>query len=400
MPRFEPFCGVRYASGGDIAAVAAPPYDVVDDHEREVFESNSPHNSIRLILPRDVHANGDRYVAASTLLEQWLTDGTLIIDGTARFYGYRMDFDGPDGEHLHTLGVLGALAVPDVMGEAGVLPHERTIAKAKSDRLDLLRATRANLDPIWGLSLTVGFTALIDTSTPIAHCTDELGVTHTLFAIDNATTIAAITDAVAANPLVLADGHHRFETAFNYRNEQTAAGVVDTGADAIMALVVELAEDQLCIQAIHRLATLPSGFDARAALSDAFTFEPLDSLDAADGRGAVLIDATGMTLLVPIDTVVATALEAEAEAARGTDAAVVEHVIKPRWQQAEWVYRHDDNEIVNLVRNGTYSAGLVLRPATVATTRAAAFAGVRMPQKTTFFYPKPRTGMVFRTLDS
>ena len=205
---------------------------------------------------------------------------------------------------------------------------------------------------------------------------------------------------VAANPLVLADGHHRFETAFNYRNEHIAAGVADPGADAIMALVVELADEQLCIQAIHRLASMPSSFDARAALSDAFTFEPLESLESADGRGAVLVDATGMTLLVPIDAVVASALEAEAEAARNTDAAVVEHVIKSRWPQAEWVYRHDDNEIVNLVRNGTYSAGLVLRPATVATTRAAAVAGVRMPQKTTFFYPKPRTGMVFRSLDT
>ena len=163
--------------------------------------------------------------------------GVLSTDATPRFYGYRMDFSGPNGEPRHTLGVLGALAVPDVMGEGGILPHERTIAKAKSDRLELLRATRANLDPIWGLSLTQGFTGLIDTSHPIAHCVDELGVTHTLFAIDEPLAIDAIRNAVAASPLVLADGHHRFETAFNYRCERANEGIEDTGASAIMALM-------------------------------------------------------------------------------------------------------------------------------------------------------------------
>lgn len=400
MPRFEPFCGVRYASGGDIASVAAPPYDVVDEHERQAFAANSPHNAIRLILPQDEHVDGDRYMAAAKLLAQWQSDGVLATDESPRFYGYLMEFTGPDGAARHTLGVLGALAVPDVMGEGGVLPHERTIAKAKSDRLDLLRATRANLDPIWGLSLTEGFTALIDTSHPIANCVDELGVHHTLFVIDDPAAIAAISSAIDANPLVLADGHHRFETAFNYRNEQRTATATDPGADAIMALVVELADDQLCIQAIHRLAELPAGFDARGALSDAFTFETVASLAEAGDRGPVLIDGDGMAVLVAIDSVVNTALEGEEPAARNTDAAVIEQVVKPRWPDAVWVYRHDDDEIVNLVQNGTYTAGIVLRPASVATTRAAAFAGVRMPQKTTFFYPKPRTGMVFRKLDS
>lgn len=398
MPNFVPFSGTRYAQGGDIAKVAAPPYDVVDDHERVGFEALDAHNAIRLILPQDEHAEGDRYQRAAATLSAWKADGTLVVDASPRFYGYRMEFTGPHGEARHTIGVLGALALPDVAGEGDILPHERTMPKAKSDRLDLLRATRANVDPIWGLSLTEGLTALIDQSNEIAHCIDELGIQHRLYAIDDPTQQHAITAAVAASPMVLADGHHRFETGIKYRMERRADGILDVGDDAIMALVVELADEQLCIQPIHRLVTLPDGFDIHASLQDAFELIGVPSLAAAGNDAMVLVDGEGLWLMHPRHDVTNAALADESPEVRGTDAAMVEHVVVQRWPDAQWVFRHDDNEIVNLVRNSTYSAGLVLRAPTVAVTRAASFARVRMPQKTTFFYPKPRTGMVFREL--
>ncbi len=396
MAKFMPFSGTRYRRGGDIASVAAPPYDVVDELERQAFEARDSHNSIRLILPQDQHAEGDKYERAASTLERWINDGELTRDHPARFYGYRMDFVGPQGEPRHTIGVLGALGVPDRAGEGDILPHERTLPKAKSDRLDLLRATRANLDPIWGLSLTSGLTQLIDQSDEIAHCVDELGVRHRLFAIDDRAQQEAITAAVGSSPLVLADGHHRFETAIKYRGERPDT---DTGADAIMTLVVELADDQLCIQPIHRLVHFADDFDTRAALADAFATSKIESLDDAGDDGIVLADRDGLWLLTPIEAVTVPALAHEAPTVRDTDAATVEHVVVPRWPGAEWVFRHDGNEVVKLVQSGTYNAGLILRAPSVAMTRAAAFARVRMPQKTTFFYPKPRTGMVFRELD-
>ena len=395
MPDFVPFAGTRYTNGGDLAAVAAPPYDVVDDHERVAFEALSPHNAIRLILPQDESEAGDRYQRAARTLAEWTRSKVLTVDTEPRFYGYRMDFAGPTGEPRHTVGVLGALALPDNAGEGDILPHERTMAKAKSDRLDLLNATRANLDPIWGLSLTPGLTALIDQTNEIAYCIDELGISHRLFAIDDVDQQQAITEAVAKTPLVLADGHHRFETGIKYRSECRQPG---EGADAIMALVVELADDQLCIQPIHRLVNVPTGFSVRAALSDAFTITAIEALDGSE-PAMVLVDSDGLWQLTPIASIVDAALSIESPEVRGTDAAVVEHVVVPRWTDAQWVFRHDASEIVNLVRDGSYDAGLILRPPTVEVTRAASFARVRMPQKTTFFYPKPRTGMVFREFD-
>jgi uncharacterized protein (DUF1015 family) len=413
VAEFSPFRGVRYdcaALGTDIGAVAAPPYDVIDDDHRIALEANHAANAIRLILPQDEAAEGDRYERAASTLRSWEAEGLLAHDRERRFYGYRMDFVDPHGAPAHTIGVLGALTLPTRAGDGDILPHERTIPKAKSDRLDLLRATRANLDPIWGLSPSDGLTDLIDQSQLLCECVDDEGVRHRLFAIDDPTRIEAIREAVGAHPLVLADGHHRFETAINYRNERAESGYDDPAASAIMCLVVELTEDELCIQAIHRLVTVGADFDVLAALADAFDITDVgpntpEAVDALEQRmhasgGIGLARAESLHLLVPRATVCEPALIAsEPEAVRDTDAALVEAVVVPRLEGAQWRYRHSLHDVAALAAKGEATFGLLLKPVSVASTRAAANAGVRMPQKTTFFYPKPRTGMVMRTLD-
>ncbi len=413
MAEFSPFRGVRYdctALGTDLDVVAAPPYDVIDDDHRVALEANHPANAIRLILPQDHDREGDRYERAAAAFHEWEARGLLVHDAAERFYGYRMDFVDPQGEPAHTIGVLGALALPERAGVGDILPHERTIPKAKSDRLDLLRATRANLDPIWGLSPADGLTDLIDQSHPLCECTDDEGVRHRLFAIDDVARIDAIRSAIGGQPLVLADGHHRFETAINYRDERNAAGADDPGATSIMCLVVELTEHELCIQAIHRLVTVADGVDVLEHLADAFVIsdagenssEGVHALEtrmhAEGGIGLAL--ANSLHLLVARREVCEPALVAsEPEAVRATDAALVEAVIVPRLEGAAWRYRHSLGDVAALAAKGEATFGLLLKPVGVAATRAAAQAGVRMPQKTTFFYPKPRTGMVMRTLD-
>lgn len=407
MPEFSPFPGIRYdcdALGTDVGALVAPPYDVIDEEQRATLETRDPHNAVRLILPRDAHRAGDRYDEAAALLGRWRAQGALAVDPSPRFYLYRMDYAGPGGTTRRTLGVLGALGLPE-RGDGLVLPHERTLPKAKSDRLALLRATRANFDPIWGLSLTSGLTALLDGATPLARCVDE-GVEHTILALDDPGRIAAVSAAVSASPLVLADGHHRFETALNYRDELRAAGTEPGGGGAIMALVVELADDQLCIEAIHRLLALPPGLDLRAALTESFEVRPAgpntpESLDGLVGRmeregGLGLVDDAGLALLVPDPSV----LGAGDDPVASTDAALVERAVLPLLPEVEVTYRHDGSACAALVAKGSAGAALLLRPVSVATTRAAAEAGARMPQKTTFFWPKPRTGLVFRGLDA
>lgn len=413
MPEFLPFRGLRYdteALGADLDAVAAPPYDVIDDAERELLEARHPANSVRLILPRDEKTDGDRYEQAATRLSEWIGDGTLVVDEPARFYGYRMSFTDSDGAPRTTLGVLGALGLPaGGPGTGDILPHEKTMPKAKSDRLALLRATRANTDPIWLLSLAPGLSALISTDEPLGSCVDDDGVTHECFAIDDPTAIDAITSLVEGSPAVLADGHHRFETGCNYLAELTETGKAANGAGSIMALMVELTEEQLQIEPIHRAIRVPGQPDIRSLLGAEFDFVDESADDpqsvatlvrvAREQGGIVLVDSAGAVRLVARPAALETVRAAWPATVASTDSAVIETVVVPRLDNAQWEYRHDAAATAALVRDGSADAAFLLRPVSVATTREASVQGHRMPQKTTFFAPKPRTGMVFRSLD-
>jgi uncharacterized protein (DUF1015 family) len=411
VPDVLPFPGIRYdcdAADAALDELVAPPYDVVDDDLHAALEAAHDRNSVRLILPRDERAEGDRYQRAAATMHQWLAEGVLVRDGAPRFYGYQMRYRDAHGRDRHTHGFIGGLRLPEA-ANSDVLPHERTLPKAKSDRLALLQAMRANVDPIWCLSLSTGLTALLDPAVPLGACRDRDGVEHSLFAIDDTAQIDAIRTAVARQPLVLADGHHRYETACAYRDELRAAGGPIGGADAIMTFVVELSEEELSIDAIHRLIAVDGDVDIRAALQDAFVFEPVgpnttEIVETIEqrmaARGALaLVDALGVALATPRAEIAAGALADEPQVVRSTDAAVVEHVAVPRLPGAQVTYRHDAVACAALVDKGVASAALLCRPVSVAQTRAAALAGVRMTQKTTFFAPKPRTGMVFRTLD-
>ncbi len=408
VPVFLPFRGLRYqplAAGlTDLSAVAAPPYDVIHDDERDVLERRDPHNAVRLILPR-AEGNTDEYETAAAELAAWRADGVLATDDAAAFYGYRMAFTDSDGRNRVTHGIVGALELPEGgPGTGDILPHERTIPRHRTDRLSLLRATRANLDPIWGLSGATGLAAIVgDPDHDERTAVDPEGVRHAAWPITNPARVDAIRDAVGSGPLVLADGHHRFETACAYRAERPTD---DPGADAIMALVVELADDELWVAPIHRLAPEPV---PRARLEHAFTITPMgtntgDDVDAleramADHGGMGLIDGDGLALLTPRADVVAPLLEVEPPEVRGADAAVFEVAVMPHLDGLPLEYRSDAHAVADVVRRGDAAAAFLLRPVSVADIRTASYAGVRMPQKTTFFAPKPRTGLVFRSLD-
>jgi uncharacterized protein (DUF1015 family) len=414
VPEFVPFRGIRYAMSegrqeADVSAVAAPPYDVIDDDSRAALEASDPRNAVRLILPRDGDDGRDRYQVAKDCLDEWHGAGALVVDDQARLYLYEMLFEDDDGRFRRTHGVIGALGLPPP-GTAppayGILPHERTMTTAKSDRLSLLRATRANLDPIWVLSLTEGLsTRFVPHGLPlIAYCEDHEGVTHRLFPLTDPGRIAEVTEAVAASPVVLADGHHRFETACAYRDERAAAGVDDPGAGRIMAFAAELADEELSVRPIHRLLHGLRGVDARHALEGAFTVvdagpstpEGIVALRARmrDDSALGLVDRTGLALLHPTRDV--TGVD---DVLRDVDSVRFDVHVRAALPGAAVTFRSDAAAVAALVEKDAADAAVLLRPVTVAQIRAAAFAGVRMPEKTTFFSPKPRTGMVFRSLD-
>jgi uncharacterized protein (DUF1015 family) len=402
VPDFLPFRGTRYRNLADSSRVVAPPYDVIDEEDRNRLEATDPHNAVRLILPR-AQPPTDPYQHAATLLHSWVTTGILAPDPAPALYGYRMHFTDAANQPRHTTGVIGALVLPS--GDGDVFGHERTLPKARSDRLALLRATRANLDPIWGLSLARDLNAALHTDAPAAAtAVDDAGTRHELTLITNPETQGRLRAAVASAPLVLADGHHRFETACAYRDEHPD----DPGAQAIMTFVVGLDDDQLDVRAIHRLVHhAPAGLRARlgdlVTVNDAGPNTPEGvraltvGMNERDGLG--LVDRDGLALLTPTQAGTDRINRELPDELRGVDSARFDTLVRPTLGDAELTYRDDALTVASMVDKDTADLAVLLRPVTVAQIRAAAFARLRMPEKTSYFAPKPRTGMVFRRLD-
>jgi uncharacterized protein (DUF1015 family) len=397
---FEPFMGLRY----DLEKVAlddviAPPYDVVSPDDQSELERRSPYNSIRVELPRETDG-ADRYAMARQLLGDWQAEGVLVQDDEPSFYVYRMGFHDEDGRPRQTSGVIGALGLKEPGAEGSdILPHERTTPKAKSDRLELLRATEANLSPIWGLSLAEGLSALCELpGPPDGRATDIDGVHHRLWRITQPGVVNAITEAVAAAPVVIADGHHRFETALNFQRERRAAnGDTAGGHDLVMALVVELTEEQLSVRPIHRLlAGLPDALDLPAALEPFFdVFADDGAIDTITTR---MTDAGALGLVTPAGTWLLRPLPETTKAAEHDLDSSRLDVALAALPDHELTFQHGWDRAAAAVDKGDAQAAVLLRPAGVGQIAAAGRAGIRMPPKTTFFHPKPRTGLVFRTL--
>jgi uncharacterized protein (DUF1015 family) len=415
VPDLFPFPGLRYqlaALDADLGAVTAPPYDVIDEEGRARLEAAHPQNAVRLILPRDVEP-GDRYERARATFERWRADGLLAADAP-HLYVYRMAFTDEAGARRLMTGVVGALGLSPP--EAGaVLPHEKTMPKAKSDRLELLRAVRANLDPVWGLSLSTGLSELFEpvvaAGGPSASRVDDDGVEHGLFPVEG-DLVERIRAAIAASPLVIADGHHRYETALAYQEERRAAGIEDPGADRIMMLVVELTEDQLVVRPIHRLLRGVT-HEFRGKLNFVSTVSPLGANTPEGVRHLVaemertgsmgLVDGPGLALLTPRLDTLQVGLERLPEPLRDVDAArfvvMMGRISLSTELPREIDYRNDAVTVAGMVAKGVFDAAVLLRPVSVAQIETVAEAGLRMPQKTTFFQPKPLTGLVFRSLD-
>jgi uncharacterized protein (DUF1015 family) len=395
VARFEPFAALRYdLDRVPLPEVVSPPYDVIDDDQRAQLASSSPFNAVRIDLPVDEHGD-DRYEVARRVLRDWQADGVLVTDAVPTFTVYRMSYADDAGRPRHTTGVIGALEL--TAPGTDILPHEHTTPKAKSDRLDMLRSCRANTSAIWGLSLAKGLTDLLptDDAATLADFTDEDGVRHTVWTIDDPELNAAISSAVAAQPVVIADGHHRYETSLAYRGEREADG--DAGpAELTLAYLVELVEDELTVRAIHRLlAGLPSGLDLVEALSPWFEAVGAPPADvpvttAMDQAGALcVVLPTGETLLRPRPDALADARDLDSARLDVALAALPEHQL---------TFQHGPDNVRRAVATGQAQAGVLLRPATVAQIEATAHGGERMPPKTTFFHPKLKTGLVFRSL--
>ena len=401
MPSFEPFRAIRYdVAHLDPAVVTAPPYDVISPDDREALLAADAHNVVRVDLPvpDPTDPMSDPYATAAALFDLWRREGILVDDPEPSFTVYRMELVDDEGRPRRTTGVIGALELSRP-GEGGILPHEFTTPKAKSDRLDLLRSTVANLSPVWGLSPAAGLSDLLDCDgeRPLAHF-DADGVTHTVWRIAEPARVAAVRDAVGAHPVVIADGHHRYETSVAYRDERRAASPDGDagGAEAVMCFVVELVDDELTVDPIHRLLSgLHEELDLVEAFAPFFEVEPVDLPESGVVRA--LQEAGGLGLVTPDGS---WSLRPRPEAmgeARDLDSSRLD-VALAALENVQVVYQHGVDHVRAAVAAGEAQVGVLLRPATVGQILEIAHGGERMPPKTTFFAPKPRTGLVFRDL--
>jgi uncharacterized protein (DUF1015 family) len=399
MPRFDAFRGLRYEPAlAPIVQVIAPPYDVISPTQRVHLASRHQANSVLVELPEaDLTGGRDRYAVATDLFRRWQAKGILVVDPEPSLYPYRMT----DTTGRSTTGVIGALGLAEPGAESDILPHEQTLPKPKSDRLDLLRATKANLSPIWGLSMADGVTATFDPTDdePVADAYDDEGVRHELWVLRDPDAVAAACAAIASAPVVLADGHHRYETARAYQAECRAAdGGLAGPYDFVMAFVVELSEDQLTVGAIHRTVSgLPEGYDLVPALAPWFDVVRAGVADhrtigaLADSGSMALVTGGLAYLLLPH-------ADLQEQPGNDLDSNLLAEVLA-QLPPHEVTHRHTVQEALEALELGEGQAGFLLRPVTVKQIDEWANDRRRMPPKTTYFSPKPRTGMVFRSLE-
>jgi uncharacterized protein (DUF1015 family) len=438
MAEIAPLTALRYDLArlkGGLGSVVAPPYDVISPDERTVLAARDPHNVVRLILPE---GEGDaRYANAGDLFARWRKEGALVRDEEPGFYRYDQTFLPPGSTGVPPIRRRGFLALVRVVPFADrvVLPHERTLSGPKEDRLKLFRATRANLSPGFMLYRDAKgeLNAPLDAAEPLAEFSTADGVTHLLSKVSSRDAIRAIVAGVARSTLLIADGHHRYETALRYSKEVAdaagTAGANDRGEYRYFMTFLANGDDpKLVVFPTHRhVHSLPSfSFDDLVARArSVFAVEELTrdasvgdilerlriagqkapSIAAASGDGRVVL----LTLRGDADLDSHPTLSKKPAVLRRTDvtilhAGILEGLlgITPEAQAAKtnlW-YPQDATRSMGELRGGRGQALFLLNATPVAQVREVAEAGEVMPQKSTFFYPKVATGLAIHTLEA
>ncbi|MFM7763717.1 MAG: DUF1015 family protein, partial [Acidimicrobiaceae bacterium] len=387
MPQFEPFRALRYSAKYSLGDVCAQPYDVQSDADRESYANRSTHNIVHLDLP----VGPDAYREAAKNLSSWIESGALQLDAEPSFTLYRMKFVDTAGRARETVGVIGALQIEEPNSKE-VLPHEQTTPKAKTDRLDLTRATQANLSPIWGLSLTPQLsTAFVEPGELLGAFTDENGVQHIVERVSNRARCAVISKLIAQLPVVIADGHHRYAISRTYRDENPQLN----DAKSTLCYINELIDEQLSVAAIHRLYSDVEVGSLLAQLQKYFDVIDLPTLTPA--IIAKMSQDSHLTFVAP--TGHAKSLKPKPEmfaGVRNLDSVFLEHALADIDKSVS--YQHGFTEVTTQLKTGKYTAAILIRPVSVAEIQRTAAEGLLMPPKSTFFTPKLQTGLVIRPL--
>lgn len=440
MAHIIPFRGTLYdqATVGSIREVVAPPYDIIDAAGQKALHDRHSHNIIRLELGADKpgdSAADNRYTRAAATLREWLKTGAMRRDAQPALYYHTIEYRPPDSTADAPAKVLRGFLVTtklEPLDSGHIYPHENTRTAAKTDRLNLLEACRANLSPIWLLysdpqnavlglleSVVKGMPARIDFR-------DDAGCRQQLWAVTDPSVLKQVVDLMESKPLFIADGHHRYETALNYqRARRQDAGGASSGLhpyDSVLMLLAPLEDPGLTVLPTHRVTTtpLPPYERLKGQLSEKFAlkefpFTPndktavraqfIESLRSL-GRTAPTfgLSVRGLASYVALTLLPAHRPDPGASPRTRLDVSLLQQLVVPilcptQQEQEAIVYTKDDAEALDWAQDGSGTGALLLNATKVSEVQAVAVAGERMPHKSTYFYPKPLTGLVINVME-
>jgi len=435
MAEVQPFRGWRYdlSQVGSLSDVTAPPYDVINPQQQKELYERHACNVVRLILNRDEpgdDSTDSRYARASNFLRHWQSDGVLVREREDALYVYHQAFDW-EGVHYLRKGFLGRLRLEE-FGKGKVFPHEQTMSGPKADRLLLTKACRMNLSPVFGLypdadgSVQSPLEEAIAGVTPM-EATDDLNVLHRFWPVADSTAISQARAALRDKPVFIADGHHRYETALNYRNGLAAEGRLPddrAAANFVLMHFVGMSDPGLAILPTHRLVSgLPAvtADDVKQALGRHFEIEEIGTGNAAAAETWELIEADGgqnvfgfgtprdgrwLVARVTDDSPMRQLAADQSDAWRKLGVSllhrlVLDHLIAGKYPESErkCVYVHLLDEVNAAMAEKSCQLACLVPPARIEHVESIASKYEKMPPKSTYFYPKLLSGLVFNPLE-
>lgn len=442
MAEIVPFRAIRYAAtrGRALGQLLAPPYDLVSQEQRDELLRRSPQNVIHVTLGEDRPGDGphaNKYQRAAEYWARWLAEGVLRRDPSPALYPLEQSFFAPDGRNLMRRGFMAAVRLHEFK-EGVIVPHEKTLVAPKADRLEIIKAVKANLSPIFGLYRDeAGATArALDaacTAEPVAEADSDDGVHHRLWRSEDPAVTAALQQLLAPQPIFLADGHHRYETALVYRrmlDEQTPGLPSDGGHNYILMFLCPMSDPGLFLFPTHRLVHDLRDFSVAKLverLGRYFTIDTLEEDMRRPAGRAWAISKLGEHADKSTTFLVVTAEDQRARIVTLRDdvdlsraelpgnatlaaldvtvlhSIVFQHLLglSPETQekQENVTYVRDAGEAVNRVLSGEHQVGFLLNPTPMWQVEAVGEAGETMPQKSTLFFPRLQSGLVMRDVD-
>ena len=428
MARVRPFAAYRYARSGDISTLTAPPYDVISAEQRAELLARDAHNVVALELPDgplDPTVPGNRYETGAATWRRWREEGVIARDAEPNVYVLEQLTQHADRVVRRRAFIIEVGLEPFSAGV--VLPHERTLPKALGDRFELIRATCANLSQVLGLfddaeAVTDDIFDAIAAGDPIATATDADGVVSRLWSTSDPVIAEQLASIFAGKQIFIADGHHRYTTALAYRDERRASATddpLDPAYDFVMMALVNMDDPELIVMPTHRVADAEEAFDSEAfwaALSPRFDITDLAANDVDSAleridRPAYIFAVRGeerpklVTLRDDVDLDDAIGLN-RSHAWKHLDVAVLQELIlgpilgvhQDRPETLDRLSFVKDAKGA-FVQTTEHDVVFIMRPTRMDQLRAVALAGETMPQKSTYFYPKLLSGLVFRSAE-